>query len=261
MRINTSRKWRTMKTKKSMLDQRAVDQWLDRFVRKLKDIFGYRLLFVGLHGSWARGEGKTESDIDITTVLDRVNTKDLRAFRNIIVSMPNAKNLASGGLYSIAEEQAKPRFEGAHLFYEYKVLYGTLDDIIKKPNPIDLLGDVRFKASSNLFIARNYLIYPHDPRKVVGRLHYPFKCCFFGLQSWILLCEGRFVALKDDLINALTDADDRVVVRIVRDWRESEEDREKRPLYYIELLERWSKKMLLRVQAYETTERNENSRT
>ena len=36
-----------------MLDQRAVDQWLDRFVGKLKNTFGDRLLFVGHHGSWA----------------------------------------------------------------------------------------------------------------------------------------------------------------------------------------------------------------
>ncbi len=241
-----------------MLDEKTVNNWLAEFLAKLKDTFGDRLLFFGLHGSWARGEGRAESDIDITTVLDRVDPKDLRAFRNIIVSMTNARNSACGGLYSIEEIQAWPRFEGAQLFYEYKTLYGTLDNIIKKPTPVDLLEDVRFKASSNLFVARNYLIYPHDPRKVVHRLHYPFKCCFFGLQSWILLCEGRFVALKNDLIDALIDADDREVVRVARDWRQSEKDREKRPLYYIELLERWSRKMLLRVQAYETKKRKGN---
>jgi len=244
-----------------MLDQRAVDQWLGEFLTRLKNTFGDRLVFVGLHGSWARGEAKAESDIDITTVLDRVDPKNLRAFRNIIASMPNAKNLASGGLYSIVEKQAWPRFEGAQLFYEYKILYGTLDDIVKKPTPIDLLEDVRFKSSSNLFVARHYLLYPHDLMKIVHKLYYPFKCCFFGLQSWILLCEGRFVAPKDDLIDVLTDVDDREVVRVARDWRQSEKDREKRPLYYIELLERWSRKMLLRVQAYETTKRNENRRT
>ncbi len=244
-----------------MLDQRAVGQWLDRFVGKLKNTFDDRLLFVGHHGSWARGEAKAESDIDITTILDRVGPKDLGAFRKIIVSMPNAKNLASGCLYSVMEIQAWPRFEGAQLFYEYKVLYGTLDDIIKKPTLIDFLEDVRVKASSNLFVARHYLLYPHDLVKVVHKLYYPFKCCFFGLQSWILLCEGRFVSLKDDLIDALTDEDDREVVRVARDWRQSEKDREKRPLYYIELLERWSRKMLLRVQAYEITKKNENRRT
>lgn len=244
-----------------MLDQRTVEQWLGEFLARLKNTFGDRLVFVGHHGSWARGEGKAESDIDITTVLDRVGPKDLRAFRNIVVSMPNAKNLASGGLYSIVEIQTGPRFEGAQLFYEYKVLYGILDDIIKKPTPFDWLEDVRFKASSNLFTARHYLLYPHDPMKVVHKLYYPFKCCFFGLQSWIILSEGRFVALKDDLIDTLTDADDREVVRVARDWRESEKDREKRPLYYIELLERWSRKMLLRVHTYETTKKNENRRT
>jgi len=242
-----------------MLDEKTVNEWLAELLTKLKNTFGDRLVFVGHHGSWARGEGKAESDIDVTVVLDHVAPTDLRTFRDIIASMPNAKSLASGGLYSIAEGQAWPRFDGAQLFYEYKALYGTLD-ISKKPTPIDLLEDVRFKASSNLFTARHYLLYPHDLTKVVHNLYYPFKCCFFGLQSWILLYEDRFVARKDDLIDALTDTDDREVVRVARDWRESEKDREKRPLYYIELLEGWSRKMLLRVQAYETTKRNEKAR-
>ncbi len=71
-----------------MLNQGVVAQWLDEFLARLKSTFGDRLVFVGLHGSWARGEGRVESDIDITTVLDQVDPKDLCAFRKIIVSMP-----------------------------------------------------------------------------------------------------------------------------------------------------------------------------
>ncbi len=244
-----------------MLDQRAVDQWLDRFVAKLKDTFGNRLVYVGHHGSWARGEGEAGSDIDTIVILDQVESKDLTTFRDLISSMPNAKSLASGFLLSVAEHRVWPRFDGVQFFYECRALYRRPEDIVKKPTPADLLEDIRVKASSNLLVARHYLLYPHGLMKIVHKLHYPFKCCFFGLQSWVLLREGRFIARKEDLLNVLSDPDDQEVTIVGRDWRKSHQDREKRPSYYIELLERWSRKMLLRVQAYEATKRNENGRT
>ncbi len=112
--------------------------------------------------------------------------------------------------------------------------------------------DIRLKASDNLFTTRHYLLYSHELNKVVHRLNYPFKYSFYALQSWVLLRDGKFVARKDELLDVLPDNDDREVVRVARDWRGSEKDRETRPSYYIQLLERQSRNMLLRIQAYET---------
>ena len=44
----------------------------------------------------------------------------------------------------------------------------------------------------------------------------------------------------------VSDDDDKDVIRVARDWKDSEKDREENPLYYIELLERWCRKMLSR---------------
>ena len=235
-----------------MLNEKTVKTWLDDFLTKLKRSFGQRLQFVGHHGSWARGEGEPESDIDVIVVLDRIESKDLTIFRDILATMPNAKSIASGSLTSISELQVWPRFDLIQLFHGCKSLHGTLNDIVKKPTSIDLLEDIRIKASSNLFAARHYLLYPHDLSKVVHKLYYPFKSCFYALQSWILMRKGKFVLLKDELLGVLPDADDQAVIRVTKDWRYSEKDREERPLYYIQLLERWSRSMLSRIQAYES---------
>lgn len=37
-----------------MFDQKAVDLWLGRFLTRLRNTFGNRLVYVGYHGSWAR---------------------------------------------------------------------------------------------------------------------------------------------------------------------------------------------------------------
>ncbi len=139
------------------------------------------------------------------------------------------------------------------LFYGCKILYGALDGIIEKPTSIDLIDSIKAFASANLHHARHYLLYPHGLSKVVHNLKYPFKNCFYALQYWILLNENRYIARKTDLLEVLKDVEDREAVLVARDWLELEEDRTKRPLYYINLLEKWSRSMLLKIQAYESS--------
>jgi len=226
-----------------------VDGWLTELVGRLRSAFGERLAFVGLHGSWARAEPREESDIDVGVVIDRVDTEDLTTFRAIIADMPDARRVASGIFVSVPELQALRGFEPIQFFYGCNVLHGTLEGIIERPGRVDIREHIQVTASANMFHARHYLLYPHDWSKAVHKLYYPFKQCFYALQSWILLCEGRFVPTKDGIIEQLTDADDREVVRVARDWHELQQDREQQPLCYIELLERWSRNMLLKLRA------------
>jgi len=239
-----------------MCDQARVDRWLAEFLQRLREAFGDRLVFVGHHGSWARGEARPDSDIDAMLVLDRIEAPDLAAYREAVEAMPDANRLASGFLVSIPELQAWPRSEVLQFFYGCKVLHGSVDGIVSKPRDADLVEDIRRKAAENLFDARHYLLYPHERSESVHKLGYRFKKCFFALQSLVLLREGKFAGRKHDLLRSLSDPDDREVIRVARDWAELEQDRSARPLYYIELLERWSRKMLSRVAAREENQRS-----
>ena len=231
-----------------MLDQEAVHRWLAEFVRALQEWFGERLVYVNHHGSWARGEGTPNSDIDTTVVLDRVDPPDLDRYREIIEEMPEAEKLASGVLVSVAElQRGGPHGESLQLFWGRRVLHGSVDGIRTPPTVDEIVEDIRIKASSNLHVARHYLLYPHDPGEVVHRLAYPFKCCFFALQAWMLVQRGEFIGRKDDLLKVLCNLLDRKVVEVARDWHNSEQDRTERTLHYIGLLERWSSHMLDRL--------------
>lgn len=234
-----------------MLEQTKVDKWLANFLKRLRKSFKDRLIFVGHHGSWARGEPKPESDIDTIVVLDHIDAHDLNVFRDIIFSMPDA-NLASGALFSIFELQAWPPYDLLQLFYGCKTLYGTFEGLIKKPTTADIIECIKVFASTNLHHARHYLLFPHEFSKVVHNLKYPFKNCFYALQYWILLTENKYIPRKNDLIKFLKEKDDKKAVIVARDWKELEDDRTRRPLYYIKLLERWSRKMLMKLRAYES---------
>ena len=231
-----------------MADQATVDQWLGEFLQRLRKTFGGRLVFVGHHGSWARGDATPDSDIDTMVVLDHIASSDLAAYRAVIDAMPDGGRDASGLLNSVAEMRALPRSGLTQCFYGCQVLHGAIDGIVERPTADDLLADILIMASDNLTSARHYLLFPHDLSAKVHGLRYRFKRCLYALQEWLLVRQGEFLARKDQLLEALTDEDDRAVVAVVRDWPQTEADRTARPRHYIELLERWSRGMLARVQ-------------
>jgi hypothetical protein len=81
----------------------------------------------------------------------------------------------------------------------------------------------------------------------VHRLRHRFKWAFFALQSWAFVEHGRYVSRLGDLLEIVPTPDDREVLRVVCDWHLLEDDRNARPLYYMQLLERWSRGMMARI--------------
>lgn len=235
-----------------MLNQSQVDAWLSEFVTKLKDKFGSRLIWVDHHGSWARGEPREESDIDCMVLFDQVGEADLGTFRDIISSMPDAVKLASAAIVSILELKMTPRLYMLQCFHGHKVLYGSIEGIVEPPDPDDLVEDIKFKADENLHAARHYLLHPHDLSKVVHKLKYHFKRCFYALQSWFFLTQGEFINTKAEMLRILDDPNDIEVVRIARDWHKLTNDLTVRPTYYIELLERWARGMMRKLETFQT---------
>lgn len=52
-----------------------IQSWMEQLAEELKNEFGSRLWFLGLQGSFGRGEGTAESDIDAVVILDRWNRR------------------------------------------------------------------------------------------------------------------------------------------------------------------------------------------
>ena len=46
-----------------------INIWMKRYLDELKSLFGSRLMFVGLQGSYGRGEATDNSDIDAVVIL------------------------------------------------------------------------------------------------------------------------------------------------------------------------------------------------
>ena len=79
-----------------------IELYIKNVLEKLEEKFQKRLLFLGLQGSYNRGEATDTSDIDLVVILDKLNFKDIKTYRTIIESLPY-KDKACGFISGKAE--------------------------------------------------------------------------------------------------------------------------------------------------------------
>ena len=61
-----------------------LDSYLNALILSCRAAFGERLLYVGLQGSYLRGEAHENSDIDVMVILDRFSVRDMDRYREIL---------------------------------------------------------------------------------------------------------------------------------------------------------------------------------
>ena len=72
---------------------RDFEAWLRQYRAAVEEVFGERIVCIGLQGSRGRGEAGTASDIDMVLILDDVSAEDLLSYRAAVKSLPERELL------------------------------------------------------------------------------------------------------------------------------------------------------------------------
>ena len=106
-----------------------ITLWTNQFLERLTETFGSRVWFVGLQGSYSRGEATESSDIDMVVILDELTVQDLQRYRSMLDTLPN-RELICGFL---SGRQEILNWDPADLFQFYHdtiPIHGTLDALL-----------------------------------------------------------------------------------------------------------------------------------
>ena len=106
-----------------------IKNWMKHFLQALDAHFGERAWFVGLQGSYGRGEATEESDIDVVGILDNLSAADLRQYRAMLDTLPH-RELICGFL---AGKEELLHWDAADLFqfcYDTTPIQGSLDELM-----------------------------------------------------------------------------------------------------------------------------------
>ena len=66
-----------------------ITAWTKNFLQTLNETFANRVWFVGLQGSYGRGEATETSDIDIVVILDQLSVTDIQKYNAMLDTLPN----------------------------------------------------------------------------------------------------------------------------------------------------------------------------
>ena len=109
-----------------MIDMTA---WTQNFLQMLNETFANRVWFVGLQGSYGRGEATETSDIDIVVILDKLSASDIQKYNAMLDTLPNRELIC--GFVSGKDELLN--WEPSDLFqfyYDTTPIKGSLDELL-----------------------------------------------------------------------------------------------------------------------------------
>lgn len=190
-----------------------IESYIERLITLLKDCFGVRLAYVGLQGSYLRGEATEHSDIDIMVVIDGLSVSDLDEYRATIQSLEHFDK--SCGFICSKEDIANWNpLEICHLLNCTKDCFGVLGEMVPAYTEDDIRNFVKMSVN-NLYheICHRYI--HADLNKSIAKLPGTYKGVFFILQNLYYLTHGKFVATKAELLQCLEGKNREVLERSV----------------------------------------------
>jgi predicted nucleotidyltransferase len=188
-----------------------IDAYLSQLTSLLQAHFGNHLVYVGLQGSYLRGEATEQSDIDIMVVIENLSVSDLNAYRCIIQSMEHAEK-SCGFICSRTDLANWNPMEIFHVLNSTRDYFGTLEELIPAYTNQDIRNYIKISVN-NLYHDLCHRYIHADVDKSVASLPFCYKCVFFILQDLYFLKSSRFVSTKAELLPLLEGKDYAVMQR------------------------------------------------
>ncbi|MBR5881260.1 MAG: nucleotidyltransferase domain-containing protein [Clostridia bacterium] len=106
-----------------------IKNWMNTFLDALNTTFSDRVWFVGIQGSYGRGEATETSDIDVVVILDELSAKDIQAYNNMLDTLPHRELICGfvSGKKEILNWEPSDLFQ---FYYDTTPTKGSLDELL-----------------------------------------------------------------------------------------------------------------------------------
>ena len=187
-----------------------VERYISRLTDSLLAEYGSRLVYVGLQGSYLRGEATENSDIDIVAVIEKLDVSDLERYRSIIQSM-EAHAKSCGFICSKDDIAHWNPLEIHHLLNCTKDYYGALNELVPDYTEVDIRNFIKLSLNNLYHEICHRFVHSADNQNL-SKLAGAYKGVFFILQNLYYLNTGMYIATKSELL-PLLDEKNRVVLK------------------------------------------------
>ena len=188
-----------------------LDKYLADLILNCRSVFRERLLYMGLQGSWLRGEAHENSDIDIMVILDGFSVQDMDIYRGIL-EKTGFYEKSCGFICGKEEMKRWNPLEVCQLRHTTKDLLGVLTDFLPHATRNDEINYVKLSLG-NLYHELCHRYIHADRDKNAARFRGTCKNVFYLIQNLHFLESGCFILSKKDLKEAVAQ-EDRLILEL-----------------------------------------------
>ena len=183
-----------------------ITAWMNNFLQEVSKTFENRVWFVGLQGSYGRGEATETSDIDIVVILDQLSALDIQAYNAMLDSLPH-RELICGFLSGKDEIMHWEPSDLFQFYYDTTPIKGSLDEVLTVVDESAVNRAIKFGAC-NIFhgCVHNML---HEKSEDILRGLY--KSASFVVQAIVFKQTGKYISHQKDMLKIVS-PDERVIV-------------------------------------------------
>ena len=183
-----------------------ITVWMDGFMKSIYENFENRVWFVGLQGSYARGEATETSDIDVVVILDALSAEDIQTYHNMLDTLPHRERICGflSGKDEILNWDSSDLFQ---FYHDTTPIKGSLDAVLPLLDSEAVERAIKIGAC-NIYhgCVHNML---HEKSEDVLRGLYKSAC--FVVQAVVFRQSGNYIKHQKDLLR-IASPDEQTIV-------------------------------------------------
>ena len=183
-----------------------ITVWMQDFLHTLNETFANRVWFVGLQGSYGRGEATKTSDIDIVVILDKLSASDIQTYNTMLDTLPHRELIC--GFLSGKDELLQ--WEPSDLFqfyYDTTPIKGSLDELLTVIDDAAVGRAIKIGACNIYHGCVHNMLFDKSEDILRGL----YKSASFVVQAIVFRQTGKYVKHQKDLLGVVS-ADERKIV-------------------------------------------------
>ena len=193
-----------------------IKSWLDEFLQKLNETFKSRVWFVGLQGSYGRGEATETSDIDVVVILNEFTVADIQAYNQLLDTLPHRELIC--GFVSGKDEILN--WEPADLFQFYNdttPIKGNLDELLQKIDNVAVDRAIKIGACNIYHGCVHNMLHTKNDDILKGL----YKAASFVVQAIVFKQTGNYIKHQNQLLQAAL-LDEKIVIETFLKYKNCE---------------------------------------
>ena len=189
-----------------IIEMIEIDIWMNKFLQALDESFGERVWFVGLQGSYGRGEATETSDIDIVVILDELTTLDIQTYNTMLNSLSHRELICGflSGKNDIMNWEASDLFQ---FYHDTKPIKGSLEQLLLRIDDIAVNRAIKIGVCNIYHGCVHNMLYEKSEEILKGL----YKSASFVIQAICFKQTGNYISRLKDLLEIISTEEQAII--------------------------------------------------